>query len=95
MKVIRITRKKQGGTAGKDPFYQSKAWKKFRKIYLAENPTCAECKKEGVITEATVVDHVIQRIKGGEDFDRNNLQPLCDRHHNIKRAQESNRSKAL
>jgi 5-methylcytosine-specific restriction endonuclease McrA len=51
--------------------------------------------REGVIGEATVVDHIIQRKAGGADFDKSNLQGLCDRHHNIKRAQESNRSKAV
>jgi len=34
-------------------------WRKARIIYLKEHPLCVECLKENIITEATVVDHII------------------------------------
>lgn len=66
----------------------STAWKKIRAHHLRSQPLCVMCKKEGVFTAANVVDH-IQDHKGdlGMFYDRNNLQSLCTRHHNIKTCQ--------
>jgi 5-methylcytosine-specific restriction protein A len=44
---------------------------------------CVMCEAEGVLTPATVVDHIVARTKGGSDHE-DNLQALCHRHHNVK-----------
>ena len=62
-------------------------WRAARRSFLAENPLCAECMKEGRYTAATVVDHITpHRGDRALFWDRNNWQPLCGRHHAIKTA---------
>lgn len=64
-----------------------KAWQKRRIAFLSDNPLCADCMKDGIVTPATVVDHVIPHRGDPVKFhDTGNLQPLCERHHNIKTA---------
>jgi len=46
-------------------------------------PLCRHCKREGRITAAVDVDHIVARRDGGSD-DHDNLQSLCKRHHSIK-----------
>lgn len=60
-------------------------WKKFRRMYLTAHPLCVKCLEEGKYTKATVVDH-IKPFRGDEklQYDLDNLQPLCKRHHDEK-----------
>lgn len=60
-------------------------WQKVRKMYLKENPLCVECLNLGIITPATIVDH-IEPHKGDYDkfWDEDNMQSLCEKCHNIK-----------
>lgn len=62
-------------------------WQKVRKMYLRENPLCVECLRVGIITPATVVDH-INPHRGDQDklWDSDNLQSLCESCHNRKTA---------
>lgn len=65
-------------------------WQKYRAWFLKENQLCAECKRQGKLTAATLVDHIVP-VTGPDDplfWDTDNHQPLCDRCHNIKRATE-------
>lgn len=94
MEVIK-TKKKERTGAPKDPFYNSKQWRQFRNHYIKQNPYCVECAKKGRVELSTVADHIQQRSQGGMDFEYSNLQALCDRCHNIKRAEESKRAKAI
>lgn len=64
-------------------FYKSARWLSLRKMILARHPLCAICGKP-----ATVVDHIVPRRQGGGDTDHSNLQSLCARCHNVKRAAE-------
>jgi len=71
-------------------FYNSSRWRKLRKRYITQNPLCEVCQRDGVISNADVVDH----IKPSRLFDElkeslENLQSLCTRHHNIKSQIES------
>lgn len=60
-------------------------WKKVRNAYIRDYPLCVECLKEGRTEEATVVDHVIPHRRNVELFrDHDNLQGLCEFHHNRK-----------
>ena len=74
-------------------FYYSTRWRKVRSQFLKENPICIECKKIGITTEATTVDHIIQIINGGDPYNFNNLQSLCKIHHAKKSAKETNENK--
>ena len=91
--------KKQQGS-----FYNTQTWKRIRETFLGSEPHislanigkaqyrnvyCVACWERGKIVETKVVDHIVQRIKGGTD-EHTNLQGLCDYHHNVKRAQEKN-----
>ena len=65
----------------------NRRWRKVRKMYLNKNPLCVECLKSGIITPATVVDH-IEPHKGdyGKFWDEDNMQSLCESCHNRKTA---------
>jgi 5-methylcytosine-specific restriction enzyme A len=65
-------------------------WRKARKTYLSNHPLCCYCEKEGVVKLAEVVDHIIpHRGDSGLFWDsKNNWQPLCKRHHDVKTASE-------
>lgn len=63
-------------------------WQKERLAFLNDHPLCVECERRGLVTVATVVDHVIphrgnQRLFWDSD---GNWQALCDVHHNEKTA---------
>jgi 5-methylcytosine-specific restriction protein A len=64
-------------------------WDKARKTYLARNPLCVMCKREGRVTPATVVDH-IKPHKGDQQlfWDTDNWQSLCAPHHNRDKQRE-------
>jgi 5-methylcytosine-specific restriction enzyme A len=69
-------------------FYNSWSWRKFAKQYKDANPLCVHCEANGVITPGTVADHIIPINKGGEKFNENNIQTLCESCHNRKSAGE-------
>ena len=58
-------------------------WQRERLQYLAQHPLCVTCTKQGRVTAATVVDHIIPH-KGDPIlmWDRTNWQSLCATHHN-------------
>ena len=60
-------------------------WRKARALFLRQNPLCAECRRNGVLTPATVVDHIIPH-RGDERlfWDEGNWQPLCKPCHDYK-----------
>jgi len=61
------------------------SWCKARTLFLRQHPLCVECRKEGKLTPATVVDHIIpHRGDKALFWDINNWQPLCATHHNKK-----------
>lgn len=72
-------------------FYNTQAWRKLSTDIRKKEPLCRECKKEGRVKPATMVDHIIPISKGGAKLDRNNCQPLCWSHHSKKSAQEGSR----
>lgn len=67
-------------------------WYKARKQFLLKHPLCEECKNEGVVIAAEVVDHVIPH-KGDEKlfWDESNWQALCKHCHDKKTAKEDGR----
>ena len=66
-----------------DTRYQSKAWRKARRVYLSHHPVCKYCGKL-----AAVVDHILPVRHGGGFWDSDNWQPLCKRCHDRKSGAE-------
>jgi len=62
-------------------FYNER-WRRFRKIFLSENPLCVYCKAQGITEAATVVDH-IKPHRGNYDLFWlvGNHQALCKQCH--------------
>ena len=60
-------------------------WRKARIAFLQRNPLCVECMRKGVLTPATVVDHIIPH-RGDKDlfWNEENWQPLCKSCHDRK-----------
>ena len=60
-------------------------WRRARKAFLQKHPLCEECRKDGRLTPATVVDHIIPHRGDRKLFwDENNWQPLCKGCHDQK-----------
>ncbi len=72
-------------------FYHSHAWKKKRQDFLIEHPFCEQCRRQGRLTKATVVDHIIPIRMGGSLLDDENLQALCASCHTKKSILEGSR----
>jgi len=62
-------------------------WRRLRRMVLNREPLCRECLKEGRLTPATEVDHIVPLSQGGTN-DLENLQPLCHSCHSRKTAKE-------
>jgi len=60
-------------------------WQKARKAYLIANPLCVSCEAKNILTEATVVDHIVPHKGNMRLFwDQSNWQPLCKSCHDKK-----------
>ena len=64
-------------------------WRKYRLSYLRRHPLCVKCKAAGLITPATVVDH-IQPHKGDSSlfWEPSNHQALCSSCHSGDKQRE-------
>ena len=69
--------------------YCTRAWVSARKAYLMANPLCVLCQREGRLTPATDVDHIIPHRGDRRAFwDTSNWQALCHPCHSRKTAGE-------
>jgi len=78
----------QRGSANKRGY--TYRWQRYRKYFLAHNPLCCECERQGMIKPATDVDH-IQAVSGPSDplfWEPSNHQALCHSCHSEKTAKE-------
>lgn len=88
--AARVSKNRSG-----DPFYSSKSWLQLRALKLSINPLCEHCRKQGRTVAASVVDHKQPRCDAPElELDLDNLQSLCESHHNAKTAREQNERRA-
>ena len=74
-----------------DPFYDKQRWRDLTISHRKEEPLCRKCKERGIVTAGTLVDHIVPRLEGGDEWDEDNLQTLCDRCHQSKRQSEKNK----
>ena len=74
--------------------YQNPTWRKLRDTYIHKHPICEECLKQGKVTPATDVHHMISPFQHGEIkynllLDYDNLMALCkDCHGKLHAAQQ-------
>lgn len=66
-------------------------WRALRHGWLSEHPFCADCRAQGVLTEATEVHHLVPVLRGGSraamermTFDPRNLVSLCSACHRAR-----------
>jgi 5-methylcytosine-specific restriction protein A len=74
-------------------FYKTKQWTKLRLYILQrDNYLCAHCLKENKITAAKIVDHICPlEVDMAKGLDPDNLQVLCQAHHNRKTNEDKKR----
>ena len=58
--------------------YNGERWRRVSRAFLADNPLCAACAKEGRTVPADVTDHILPaRWFPERAWDEANFQPLC------------------
>lgn len=65
-------------------------WQRYRLKFLERNALCVACQAQGKVTEATVVDHIVDH-RGDQTLfwdSEGNWQPLCAPCHSAKTAAE-------
>ena len=77
---------KQQIQTDKSKKYQNHKWRKASASYFKGKP----CAWNGCLTLAELTDHINPVESGGSMWDRRNWQPLCNKHHAIKRGKERN-----
>lgn len=68
--------------------YQGRKWRNMSQQHRINNPLCAHCQKQGLTVPATVTDHIKPISQGGDAWDINNFQSLCESCHNKKSRSE-------
>jgi len=53
-----------------------RAWRRIREFYIQSHPLCEQCEKEGRLTSAEEVHHILPLADGGT-HDAGNLMALC------------------
>lgn len=68
-------------------------WDKARKRIMERDAgLCQECRRQGYVTRAYAVDHIVCKAEGGADDD-GNLEAICKPHHVRKTAEENQRAR--
>jgi hypothetical protein len=62
-------------------WYKSAQWRARRLEQLSREPLCRYCQAQGVVTAASVADHVIEHRGDRDLFFFGELQSLCQSHH--------------
>ena len=66
------------------------AWPHIRALFLATHPLCAVCQREGRVTAAEEVHHILPLSRGGTHAE-DNLMALCKECHSRITAREGGR----
>ena len=67
-------------------------WQKLRLWHLRQQPLCVECDREGRVTAAELVDHIVPIMEDPtRRLDPTNLQSLCAPCHAAKTAADQRR----
>ena len=70
-------------------WYYTARWQKRRRAQRLREPLCAMCLKHGIVTPATIADHIEPHRGDWNKFITGPLQSLCEHCHNaLKRREE-------
>ena len=75
-----VVRKAYDEARKRDPitrFYGSGRWKRLRRRKLDKTPLCEPCERDGRLTGADTVHHIIEIRDGGATMDFDNLESIC------------------
>ena len=62
--------------------YNTRRWRRARRVFLTESPNCTMCRDHGIIAPAIEVDHIKPHRGDSVLFwDVDNWQGLCPFHH--------------
>jgi 5-methylcytosine-specific restriction protein A len=67
-----------------------RAWKRIRDRYIKAHPLCEECQRQGRLTPAEEVHHILPLSKGGGN-ETENLMSLCKSCHSRITAESGDR----
>jgi hypothetical protein len=70
-----------------DHLYKTARWQRLRRLQLQAHPLCKFCLSRGIVTAATVVDHVIPHRGNWKAFVTGELLSLCAPCHNCVKQQ--------
>lgn len=73
--------------------YGTARWKRLRSSHIRLYPLCIHCQRLGLVTPGAMVDHVKELKDGGDPWDPDNLETLCDQCHKVKTGREVKRRK--
>lgn len=79
----------------KQRMYHTSRWAKLRAQQLKVEPLCAYCLARGMVSPATVVDHVVPHRGDRGLFYKGKLQSLCASHHSKDKQSEETRGYSL
>jgi len=65
-------------------WYQFEVWRRRRRAHLKKEPLCCYCLEIGIVTPATIADHILSHRGDWNKFLLGELQSLCEQHHNAK-----------
>jgi len=65
-------------------WYQFEIWRRRRRAHLRREPLCRTCLAQGLVTPATVADHIDPHKGDWNKFLTSELQSLCALHHSTK-----------
>lgn len=69
--------------------YNQRRWRNKRRTQLNKQPCCVVCDKKGIVTVATVADHIVRIEAGGDPWSDDNIQSLCKKCHDSKSGKEA------
>lgn len=75
--------------------YLDRRWRVLKRQVRREQLVCVGYRGETCYEVWTSLDHKVALQDGGEPFDRENVQGMCERHHNMKTADEVNSRRKL
>jgi 5-methylcytosine-specific restriction enzyme A len=70
-----------------DKWYGTARWLRRRARQLKSHPLCAMCEARGIITPATICDHVVPHHGDRNKFEFGKLQSLCVDCHDVDKRQ--------
>ena len=68
-------------------WYGDARWRRRRRLHLMNEPLCRMCLQAGVVTAATVADHIEPHKGDRQKFLHGALMSLCDPHHRSTKQQ--------